>query len=538
MNLSYAILLAIVIGLINMENYGYGYWLIGRPVFAGPLLGLIMGDVQTGLAVGASVELMYLGVLPVGASIPPNAQMAGLLGTAFAILSGGKPELGITLAVPIGVLAQLLVMLAWNANIFLTHKADKYIEEGNIRKVEKTHLMGLLFFFLQGFIPAFLAIYFGADLVNNLVEKLPVWLIEGLETSAKILPAIGMAMLLKMMDTKKYWPFFLIGFVLAVYLELDILAIALIGLGIASAIFIMTSDKEKITNGSEEHLATEEDGLIKERIITKGDLNQVLKRSFFTMTSINYERFENLGFCYSMIPALKKIYTDEEDLKEALKRHNEFFNCHPYPINAILGVSIAMEEQKALSEKRGNEGTITGESISATKTALMGPLAGIGDSIFKATFMTLFAAMGSALALEGNLFGPILFIVPNILLNLFTRYYGLHSGYKLGLNLITKINESDILDKFVEAATIVGLLVVGAMVVGFVGVETALEGTIGGAEIVLQDMLDKILPGLLPLLITMWYYSILKKENKNNIYILIVLSFAIGIIGKALGILA
>ena len=237
-----------------------------------------------------------------------------------------------------------------------------------------------------------------------------------------------------------------------------------------------------------------------------------------------------------MIPALQKIYPDGEDLKVATKRHMEFFNCHPYPINAILGVTIAMEEQKALEEKSGSDVTITGESIAATKTALMGPLAGIGDSIFKATFMTLFAAIGSGLALQGNLFGPIIFIVPNIILNLFTRYYGLQYGYKFGINLIEKIGQFNILDRFVEAATIVGLLVAGSMVVNFVRIETVVSGTFGGAEIVLQEMLDKILPGLLSISITMWFYSLLKKEKK--VYLLIAISFAIGLIGKYFSILA
>lgn len=525
-SLGYAVLIAIVIGLIYLEGYGYGYWLISRPIFGGALLGLIMGDVKTGLIVGASVELMYMGVLPVGASIPPNAPMAGLIGTALAILSGGKPEIGITLAVPIGVLVQLLVMLAWNINIFLVHRADKYCREGNIRKIEMTHLSGLIVFFLVGAIPGFLAVYFGSDIVNNFVKELPAWFMDGLKTTSTILPAIGMAMLLRMMDLKKYWSFFLIGFVLAVYLKLTVLPVALLGVGIAAAIVVLSSRKDgcEIAMDSNLEVAAVNEENTSTGLITKKDLLSVFRRSFFTMTSINYERFENLGYNYSMIPVLKKLYPEKEQLKEALVRHNEFFNCHPYPINAILGINIAMEEQKVQGKP------ISTESISATKTALMGPLAGIGDSIFKATFMTLFAAIGASLSLQGNLFGPILFIIPNLLLNLFTRYYGLMYGYKFGANLISKVQESDIIQKFVEAANIVGLLVVGVLVVNFVKLDFAITGTFGGAKIVVQDMLNSILPSLLPLSITLWFYSMLKK--KNSIYVLIAICFAIGLIGK------
>jgi mannose/fructose/sorbose-specific phosphotransferase system IID component len=524
MSFPYAILIAIIIGLIYLEGYGYGYWLISRPVFGGALLGLIMGDMKTGLIVGASVELMYMGVLPIGASIPPNAPMAGLIGTAFAILSGGKPEVGIALAVPVGVLTQLLVMLAWNVNIFLVHRAEDYCRKGNIRKFEMTHLMGLIVFFLVGAIPGFLAVYFGSDLVSGLVNNLPAWFMDGLKTASGILPAIGMAMLLKMMDFKKYWCFFLIGFVLSVYMKLTVLPVALLGVGIAVAIFVMSTKNDLSGNNAISYAAagSEQEGSV--NLIDKKDLMSVFKRSFFTMTSINYERFENLGFSYAMIPVLKRLYPDKEKFKEAVLRHCEFFNCHPYPINAILGITIAMEEQKAEGKP------ISDESISATKAALMGPLAGIGDSIFKATFMTLFAAIGASLSLQGNWFGPILFIVPNLLLNLFTRYYGLIYGYKFGTNLIAKIQESDILQRFIEGATIVGMLVVGVLVVNFVKFDLTIAGTIGGAKIVLQDMLNSILPCMLPLGITLWFYSMLKK--KNSIYILIAICFAIGLVGK------
>lgn len=148
-----AIFLSIFMAALITENYGYGYWMISRPVFSGPLLGLIMGDIQTGLIVGASVELMFLGVLPIGGSVPPNAQIAGLIGTFFAITAGGKPEIGISLALPIGILAQFLIMLAWNINIYLTHKADKSLQQFNFKKAERIHLSGILVFFITFLTP-------------------------------------------------------------------------------------------------------------------------------------------------------------------------------------------------------------------------------------------------------------------------------------------------------------------------------------------------------------------------------------------------
>lgn len=520
-----AILLSGFVAILMTENYGYGYWMISRPIFAGPLLGLIMGDLQTGLIVGASVELMFMGVLPIGGSVPPNAQIAGLIGTIFAISAGGKPEVGIALALPIGILAQFLIMLAWNFNIYLVHRADNALQELNLKRAERLHLFGIIVFFTVMFIPTFLAVYFGSEFVNNIVGSMPSWFMEGLKITAGILPAIGMAMLLKMMNFKKFWSFFLIGFVLAVYLELNVLSIAFLGLGIAVSITAVgTKGNDGGTSGDSSRKST-----AKTTILTRKDLMKTFFRTFFSMTSINYERYGSLGFCYAILPALKKLYPNNQDLKESVVRHNEFFNCHPYTSNAIIGVTLALEEQRA----QGNP--ITSDTISSTKAALMGPLSGIGDSVFKATFMTIFAAIGAGLALDGNSLGPIIFIVPNVLLNIFSRYYGIVYGYQFGISLILKMKDSDVLNKFVQGATIVGLMVTGSMVVNFVKVAVAAKWNFGGKEINLQELLDSILPGLLPLLLTLGFLWALLKYQKA-IYWLILLCFMVGLAGKFLGV--
>lgn len=512
MSLITALLLSVFIAVIITENYGYGYWMISRPIFAGPLVGLILGDVQTGLIVGGSVELMYMGILPIGGSVPPNAQIAGMLSTVFAIQNGGNPEVGITLALPIGMLAQLLIMFAWNINILLMHRADKYLANGETRKVELTHLSGLLIFFVVFFIPSFLAVYYGSGFVNDVVAGMPALLMDGMKVASGILPAVGMAMLLKMMNMKKFWPLFMLGFVLATYLELAVLPISLIGFSIAASLFLLNKkDKE-----ADDEFVLDDDDVVEEDtqpgILTKKELRQTFVRSFFSMTSINYERYCSLGFAFAMIPALKKLYTDQDELNEALIRHNEFFNCHPYTGNAVLGVALALEEQRAMGKP------ITAEAISSTK----------------ATFMTVFAAIGAGLALDGSILGPIIFIVPNIILNVGSRWYFIKYGHKLGTSIVSKMKQGNLLDKFVEGATIVGMMVVGAMIVGFVKMPVAFVWNFGEKEIIVQELLDAILPCMLPLLITLGFYQILVK-NKKGMYICVIGSFVIGILGKAIG---
>lgn len=419
-------------------------------------------------------------------------------------------------------------MLAWNVNIYLVHRADKAIDKGDTRKMELLHLSGILVFFVIFFISAFLAIHFGSGFVKGLNDSMPVWVSGGLSIAAGLLPAIGMAMLLKMMDFNRYWGFFLAGFVLAVYLKLNVLAVSMLGLAIAVGIAAIgkNNSSEKATGTT----ATSAASANEPTLLTRKDLWKMFWRSLFTMSSINYERYESLGFDYAMVPVLRRLYTDKDEYISALKRHNEFFNCHPYTTNIVLGVSAALEEQKALGKP------ITDSTITSTKTALMGPLSGIGDSVFKATFMTIFAAIGAGLAMNGNWLGPIVFIVPNVALNLASRYIGVFWGYKFGVKLIARMKNSDLIQKFVQGATIVGMMVTGAMVVNFVVIKLTAKWVSAGKTIALQSLLDQIFPSLLPLVITLLFYWGLTK-NKKAIYWLMLACFVIGLGGKLLGIL-
>ena len=146
------------------------------------------------------------------------------------------------------------------------------------------------------------------------------------------------------------------------------------------------------------------------------------------------------------------------------------------------------------------------------------------------------AAIAAAMALEGNVLAPFVFIVPNVALNLVSRWLFVKYGYKLGTNLVVKMKNSSIIDKFVEGATIVGMMVVGAMIVGFVSLNIATVWVIGEKTVVLQSIIDSIMPKLLPLLLVLGYYQILVKQKKG-MYICIIASFILGIAGKAIGLL-
>lgn len=517
------LLLSLFIAFMAVETYWWGGAIyIARPVFAGPLIGLLMGDLKTGLLVGGSVEMMFLGGLAMGAYSPPNAYIGGMVGTAMAILSGGNMEVGIALAYPIGVLVQMLNYLVTQINIVWVTKAENAVAQDKTKQFEFYHYMSILTrMMIQFFLPTFVALLIGSAALETFYAGIPAWVTSGLKVAAGILPAIGMASIIATLGIKKGWPYFLVGFVLATYLGMDIMSIALLSLGLAAIILMQNKggfgdlkfDKSTANKGC----------------LTNKEFRKVFFRSFTSMGSFNYKGYNNIGYVYSIEPALKKIYEgNEEGYHEAMVRNCEFFNSHPYFSNLVMGASLALEEQKA------NNNGVDGTAITATKTALMGPLAGIGDSVFQGTFRTIFSAIGASLTMQGNIAGPFIYLIPQIVLSYGTRWFFLKYAYEYGVNLVAKLQSSNLFDRFVEGANIVGMMVIAAMTSSFVSIKLTPVWEFGSKTISLQGVFDAILPKLLPLLCVLLFYKLMAK-NKKGIYICLALAFVVGFIGAFFG---
>jgi fructoselysine and glucoselysine-specific PTS system IID component len=243
-----------------------------------------------------------------------------------------------------------------------------------------------------------------------------------------------------------------------------------------------------------------------EKKVTKKELRQVFWRSLALQGAFNYERMQNMGYVYAMIPVIKKLYSKQEDQVKALNRHLEIFNTTPAVSTTIMGISAAMEEQNA------NDPGFDANSINAVKASLMGPLAGIGDSLFWGTFRVIAAGIGVSLAAKGNIFGPILFLLLYNIPHLFVRIAGLQLGYKVGVNSLERIQKEGLMEKIMAIATTIGLFVVGGMVATMLSVKTPLKFNIHGAKVVVQDVLNQILPNMLPLLVTFGVYALMKRK--------------------------
>ena len=297
--------------------------------------------------------------------------------------------------------------------------------------------------------------------------------------------------------------------------------------------------------------------------LSKSDRLKVCLRSQFLQGSWNYERMQNGGYAFAMIPAIKKLYKDKVDQIAALKRHMEFFNTHPYIASPIIGVTLALEQEKA------NGAAVDDAAVQGVKVGMMGPLAGIGDPVFWFTLRPILGAMCASLAMDGNMLGPIMFFLLWNIIRFGFMWYTQEFGYKVG-NQITENLSGNLLENITRGASILGMFVLGALVQRWVSIKFApvvssvqlSEGAYiewdqlpAGAEglkaafqqvgsgmaldpvkvTTLQNNLDALIPGLVPLLLTLLCMWLLKK-GISPIAIIIAL-FAVGIVGHLIGLM-
>lgn len=297
--------------------------------------------------------------------------------------------------------------------------------------------------------------------------------------------------------------------------------------------------------------------------LTKKDRLSVWWRSQFLQGSWNYERMQNGGWAYTLIPALKKLYTTKEDRAAALKRHLEFFNTHPYVASPIVGVTLALEEDRA------NGAPVDDVTIQGVKVGMMGPLAGIGDPVFWFTVKPILGALAASLAMSGNIMGPIIYFVVWNLIRMGFMWYTQEFGYRAGAKITDDIS-GNLLQDVTKGASILGMFVLGSLINRWVvvkftptvssvqlnkgayidwsslpsgakGIQSALQQQAAGLSLTdhkvttLQNNLDSLIPGLAALLVTLICMWLLKKKVSPIIIILGL--FIVGVVLHVIGIM-
>ena len=525
--MSVSIIQAIVLGLLcglakTCIFYSAGVFMFNTVIFNAVLIGVVLGDIPGAMIIGASIQMIYLGVIAAGGNQPTDPCMSAYVAIPVALVSGLDTTAAIALAVPVGLLGAQIINLLYLANGFFAQKGDTYIEQGNVKKMTQWSVILCAAIRIISFaVPVTIAVYFGSSALQGVLDNIPAFVTNGLSAMGACLPAVGFAIIANLIAKPKYVPFFFAGFFLIQYTKIGTVPLLLAGAFLTFLYVTFTANeyrgKNAMSDDEEEEEDEEEEGIdeSEEKLLSKKD---ILKSWFVWWTSAelshSFERMQAPSFCTALAPALKKFYPNAGDKPyyiEALKRNMTFFNTEAHwGGGPILGLTLAMEEKKSR-----NYDAIPGEVIMNLKTGLMGPLAGIGDTLSWSTLMYLLIGLFLPLAKKGNPLGGIAPIALFTIICFSIGYFLTSKCYTVGYSFAENMLKSGLVNMIIAAASILGLFMMGGLAATYVTVSTPLSFAASGFSTTLQSILDSIAPGLLPLAVVLGVWGYLAKIKRN-----------------------
>jgi len=532
--------------------FGVAYFTLYRPLVAGFVVGCILGNPAEGTLIGAAINVPYLGFISAGGSLPVDPSLPGWIGTTIALAGHLSPASAIALAVPLGLLGTILFYGRMAVDPIFAHWADARARAGDIRGVAFMNVVPpQIFLFVISFVPVFLLALNGPTAVQNVLNQLPTWATNGLVIAGGILPAIGIALTMRFIFRGSSIPYFFIGFILWMSMNNPatstddsrvMITIAVIGVALAwlhlTFTGTSTASRQETAPELEPALAAPAAAAATAATaiaspdaprvrVTRGDLlRSWVLWTFFSQANYNYERLQGTGFAHAMTPIIKRLYTTPDEIRAALQRHLVFFNTEPNFGNVVHGAVIAMEEQRA------NGAAIDDDAINAVKSGLMGPVAGIGDSLSQGAITPVLLALGIGLAggtaaisigtgsagipsvtnASGNPLGAIVYAVLISITIIAIGYVAWMQGYLRGRAVVTDLLRSGAINRVLVGAGVLGNLVLGALSARFVVAYLAPTVTVAGASFNLQaGLLDPVFAGLLPLTIILATWLLIKR---------------------------
>ncbi len=520
--------------------FGVAYFTLYRPLVAGFIVGCILGDPAQGTLVGAAINVPYLGFISAGGNLPVDPSLPGWIGTTIALAGHLSPASAVALAVPIGLLGTVLFYGRMAVDPIFAHWADARAEKGDIRGVAFMNVVPpQIFLFVISFVPVFFLALNGPSAVQDALNQLPFWVTNGLQIAGFILPAIGIALTMRFIFRGAVIPYFFVGFILWTLMNNPatgsddsrvMITIAVLGLALAS--LHLTFAGARPTAAAVPEAARPATPALAEGGVrlTRGDiLKSWALWTFFSQANYNYERLQGTGFAHAMTPIIKRLYTTPEEIRAALRRHLVFFNTEPNFGNVVQGAVIAMEEQRA------NGAPIDDDAINSVKSGLMGPMAGIGDSISQGTITPILLALGIGIAgatasvdigsgsaaiptlaagASGNPIGAIVYAILISAAIISIGYVAWTQGYARGRGFVTDLLRSGAIDRVLVGAGVLGNMVLGALAGRFVVIYLAPTVNVAGASLNLQaGLLDPIFTGLLPLSIVLLTWWLLRRVS-------------------------
>ena len=511
----------------------YGGW-FHKAMIAGMVVGLILGDVSKGCIIGATIQPMFLAFTGAGGTIIWDECAGTIMGTAITMVGGLPLQQALTVAVPVSLLfAQVsTICRIWFA--FPATQADKAAMEGRDRAIIWyggwfCALSRIVLFF----IPMFLSLKLGVGAIGTLMSNLPEWIANALNCVGGMLPALGFAMTVRVIARPTFLPYFLGGFFLVQYTKIGGLFLAFVGLFLAFLYYQQMDssskdDDNQIDQNAAGAAALDEDT---KRLLTKKDCVRMFNRWWwFSEQSNSFSRLQSIAFCCSFIPALKKLYgNDPEEYKAALQRHLMFFNTEGIWGSVIHGIALAMEEQRAMGV------AIDASAITGIKAGLMGPFAGIGDTIDWSTMRPLVYMLFIPMAAAGSPFGAILaWFVVGAIAYVEGRFFS-YTGYKLGTRAALTMLQGRGIKMFISCGAVLGLFMMGGLSATMVSVTTPIYIPTSGSPAQIQNILNSVAPGLLTLATVLGTYVFIQRGNSMTKATMVLL--CIGLVLGSIGVL-
>lgn len=498
-----------------------GWYTIGRPLVSGLIIGLILGDIQQGIIIGAAIQAMYIGLVTPGGSMPADVNFAAWIGIPLAIISGADASYAVSLSIALSFMGVMAVYATASFNSVFVHKMDRYITDGKLEKAMNIPVVGQITNFVLRFIPIFLANYLGAQFVPTMVGLIPEWLGGVLTLLGSILPLVGFALLLQYVVKKKLdLIYYFIGFILVAVFKIQIIPVLLFGL-----LFAYMDLRYTQTDLSGLKKVKVEKSDDKKKLLSKKDVrNAYWNWMFWNLSVQNFERMEAPAIIRMLGKVREKLYPGNKEAQKALlARHEPFFNTEPYIGSIVPGIVLGMEEQSAVNKEDSSD------LISGIKTALMGPFAGIGDSLYVGTLIPILLSIALGLSSDsGNVMGPVFYVISHLAIMLPLTWFLFKSGYSMGMDSAQLVLSGGIKDKITQAMNIIGLVVVGAITSMYVNVKTGLSFTQGDMVIDLNSTLNGLFPNLITLLLGLaTYYLMAEKKMKIGWLFLVFIAIAV-----------
>jgi PTS system mannose-specific IID component len=510
--------------------FGLAFFTLYRPLVAGFFVGLILGDPAQGTLIGAAINIPYLGFISAGGNLPADASLAGWVGTTVALAGGLDPTKAIPIAFGLGLLGTIIFYGRMALDSVFAHWADARAEQADIAGVALMNwLPGQILLFVMSFVPVFFLALNGPSAVQDVLDRMPLWAVNGLVIAGGILPAIGIALNMRFIFRGPVVAYFFIGFILmtATNQSMSLVVIAALGLALAYLHLNFVRPIAKVADpvvALAEPAPTPTEPAPEPAVrLTRGDLIRSWALwTFFAHANYNYERLQGTGFAHAMTPIIKRLYTTPDEIRAALKRHLVFFNTEPNFGNVVHGTVIAMEEQRA------NGAQIDDDAINAVKSGLMGPMAGIGDTLSQSTITPILLALGIGIAggsasgsavpqltgVTGNPLGAILYVALVSVVIVGVGYTAWMQGYSRGKSFVMDILRSGAIDRVLVGAGVLGNMVLGALAAKFIVVNLAPTVTIAGARLNLQAaIIDPLFPGALALGLVVGTWWLLRRVS-------------------------